>query len=184
MVSPLSNSSSFSTVVCLLDFFSATLLIMWSYFNCFHVCRQTFANNLLSGASVEASSTTPGHAAQSVLDGNVDTYWEAQDDGSPSNLTFTISSVNSESTFNVISVQEYIPEGQVVAQHSVEVYTNGKWSAIAQGTTVGNKRLHRLSSAMPLPKQMRVVFSKTMFDYPPRISQVGLFYAKPITDSL
>jgi CheY-like chemotaxis protein len=37
-----------------------------------------------------------------------------------------------------------ITRGQRVARHTVEVSTGGVWTAVAQGTTIGYKRLHRI----------------------------------------
>lgn len=46
-------------------------------------------------------------------------------------------------TFDVIELGEDITKGQNVAEFSVEAEVNGKWIAIASGTTIGHKRLIR-----------------------------------------
>jgi alpha-L-fucosidase len=45
---------------------------------------------------------------------------------------------------NFVVVQEYIKLGQRVKAFSVEVERNGKWQAIAKGTTIGYKRILRV----------------------------------------
>jgi alpha-L-fucosidase len=44
----------------------------------------------------------------------------------------------------VIDLREDITRGQRVARHTVEISTGGPWTMVAQGTTIGYKRLHRI----------------------------------------
>lgn len=46
--------------------------------------------------------------------------------------------------FNVVRIQEHVAMGQRVERH--EVYVDGGGAAVASGTTVGHKRLHRLGA--------------------------------------
>ena len=114
-----------------------------------------------------------------MLNEDYDTYWSAEDGAETPSLMFNFTSAGN-SSFNVILLQEYIPEGQCVSQHTVEVYSGGKWTSVATGTTIGNKRLHKLTTPMPVPSALRVTFVKTMYSYPPKITSFGLYFAKPI----
>ena len=51
---------------------------------------------------------------------------------------------------SVIDLREDITRGQLVAKHTVEVSNGGAWTTVAQGTTIGYKRLHRVA---PTPAQ-------------------------------
>ncbi len=52
------------------------------------------------------------------------------------------------SPVSILDLREDIRRGQVVGRHSVEGLSNGTWARLARGTTIGYKRLYRISSTV------------------------------------
>lgn len=51
--------------------------------------------------------------------------------------------IKDNSEINVVMLQEDISKGQRVEEVDVEVFTDGAWKTVAQGTTIGYKRMFR-----------------------------------------
>ncbi|MFN2110559.1 MAG: alpha-L-fucosidase, partial [Anaerolineae bacterium] len=100
----------------------------------------TFAHNLADGAGVTASHAKDGFMAQATLDGDPDTYWTTGDGQETAVLEYDL---GAEKTFNVVLLQEHIAVGQRIERFVIEAHTSGGWSPVAQGGTVGYKRLLR-----------------------------------------
>ena len=79
---------------------------------------------------------------------------------------------------NTFLIQEDIAKGQRVENFLVEAYSNGSWRYVAEGTTVGYKRLIRFSDtkAEKIRVTVRSVRGKA------NILKVGLFFAEPLND--
>ena len=79
-----------------------------------------------------------------VLDGKKNTYWATDDDVKEAYLTFHF---RQPTSVNRVKLQEYIPLGQRVEKYTVETLDKeGKWQKVAQGTTIGYKRLLRFET--------------------------------------
>nr|WP_314774402.1 alpha-L-fucosidase [uncultured Porphyromonas sp.] len=116
-----------------------------------------FRRNLLSGASVQASSQRTGKAfaPQQLLDGQTKTYWAAAEGSGEVNLTFTLPRA---AQINNLMLQEPIALGQRVARFRVETAgADGQFRPIDTQdslTTIGYKRLLRFRPVEA--KQLRV----------------------------
>lgn len=101
-----------------------------------------FSDDLSSGATASSEEVRGGsrkYSAGNILDGDYDSYW-ATDDGVTS-ASVTVS-LDGPKTFNRVMLQEYIPLGQRVAAFNVEALSeDGNWNVIAEGTTIGYKRI-------------------------------------------
>ena len=103
-----------------------------------------FGNDLAAGAEAEATAVRGGRfsrdfSAMNMLDGDYDSYWTTDDSVTSASVVFTL---DGPQTFNRILLQEYIPLGQRVAGFTVEAAgKDGEWYQIAQGTTIGYKRI-------------------------------------------
>ncbi|MGI6457361.1 MAG: alpha-L-fucosidase [bacterium] len=130
---------------------------------------QTFAVNLATGAKVQADSEH-GEEFQAALliDGDRDTSWAAAADKETAGI---ILHLESEKTFDVIMLQEPIQLGQRIAEFTVEVRTDTGWQEIAQGTTVGYKRLLRVAETSAEQVRIRIRKSRGC----PVLHTVGLF---------
>ncbi|GAB3775651.1 hypothetical protein GCM10028818_20060 [Spirosoma horti] len=99
--------------------------------------------NLAGGKSITASSIfrkTPTYAATNILDKSRDTYWAAADGAKQATLDIDL---GKPTTLNRLLIEEYIALGQRVKKFSVSAWQAGKYQTIAQGTTIGNRRILR-----------------------------------------
>ena len=88
-----------------------------------------------------SASATRGRkfSASNILDGEYDSFWAAPDAVCDATLTFKLKGTK---TFNRILIQEYVPLGQRIRSFRIEAVTpEGKWLPIADGTTIGYKRI-------------------------------------------
>ncbi len=130
----------------------------------------TFGTNLAAGATAANDSGTgnvDGHAPNLALDGNLDTSW--QPTGTTGGLVFTLPAAR---TFDVLSVQEDLNFGQRVKSYAVDAWNGSSWTQIASDTTIGQKKLIRLSSPVSTSQvRLRVTGSRAT----PAIAEFGLF---------
>lgn len=79
---------------------------------------------------------------------------------------------------NTFLLQEDIAQGQRVENFTVEGYLEGSWQTLAEGTTVGYKRLVRFAECRP--EKIRLTVHSTRNEA--HFLRVGLFYARPIAN--
>ncbi|KAL5201317.1 hypothetical protein ABZP36_035671 [Zizania latifolia] len=136
-----------------------------------------FSTDLAAGSTAKASSERGGRhggfAAANVLDGCDETYWApTAEDGQKNGYWIELRRPATADgvagpPFNVVRIQEHVAMGQRVERHVV--YVDG--AAVANGTTVGHKRLHRLS--VPVSgRTVRIWFAARRGT--PLVSAVGL----------
>ncbi|AKD54227.1 alpha-L-fucosidase [Spirosoma radiotolerans] len=102
--------------------------------------------NLAGGKAITASSVfrkTPAYAATNILDKSRDTYWAAADGAKQATLAIDL---GKPTTLNRLLIEEYIALGQRVKKFSVAAWQAGKYQTIAQGTTIGNRRILRFQT--------------------------------------
>jgi len=103
----------------------------------------TFSTDLAAGAQVIASNTRAGDrrfAAQNVLDHKRETYWATDDGVTDPKLELRLAR---PTTFNVVSLREYLPLGHRVDTWALEKWDNGRWVEFAAGQSIGPRRLWR-----------------------------------------
>lgn len=132
-----------------------------------------FATDLAAGSTARASSERgAGFAAGNVLlDDAGETYWApTAEDGRRNGYWIELRrpAATRARAFNVVRIQEHVALGQRVERH--EVYVDGV-AVVANGTTVGHKRLHRLPVAVA-GKTVRIWFVARRGV--PLVSAVGL----------
>ncbi|HXB95356.1 MAG TPA: alpha-L-fucosidase [Puia sp.] len=76
-----------------------------------------------------------------------------------------------DKTFDVVSLQEDIRQGQRVEQFVFEVEDHGEWVQVASGTTIGYKRLLRITPVTTRRVRLRILSSRL----DPVIAMVGLY---------
>ncbi|KAF5731108.1 hypothetical protein HS088_TW19G00713 [Tripterygium wilfordii] len=135
----------------------------------------TFSTNLAENCYIKASSQRGGKdggfGPENVLDNDhLWTYWAPSDDDNDHEQWIEIRGTNGGLRFNVIRIQEAIGLGQRIKEH--KIYVDGK--KVADGTTVGYKRLHRLEKGLVHGQIVRIqiVKSKGL----PLISSIGLHF--------
>src|SRR5262249_43015209 len=117
------------------------------------------------------SSHVRGNAAafdaSRVNDGDPSTYW-ATDDG------VTAAAIELAWTqpveFSRLVLQEHISLGQRVQHWTAEAFAGGRWSLIAEGTTIGHKRIARVPPT--LTSRLRVTVTARAC---PVISTIGVY---------
>lgn len=134
-----------------------------------------FSTNLANKCSIKASSQrggkNGGFEPQNVLDNDhLWTYWAPRDDKDEHWIEFKTMS-NKPLRFNVVRIQEAIGLGQRITMH--EIYVDG--TKIANGTTIGYKKLHRLEKGMvnnAYSVMVKIIGSRGT----PLISSIGLHF--------
>lgn len=135
------------------------------------IVRETFARDLARGAKATASVTRGGDArfaASAAADGDPQTYW-ATDDGVTTGEV--VLAFEKPITFDVIRVREFIALGQRVEAFAIDVDEAGSWRELAKGTTIGPRRLLRVSPTTSSRVRLRVSAALAC----PAISEFALF---------
>ncbi len=134
------------------------------------VISATFARNLASGAKITADSSNPAHEPHNALDSSLDTWWEAAQGQTSCSITLDLPH---QTTFDVVSLQEAVDHrGQRIERFSADVWNGTQWTEVAQGTTVGHKRLLRLHSAATTGRvRIRILGSRTE----PTVASLALY---------
>ena len=133
---------------------------------------QIFSTNYARDASIEPTSTGENSSTQGLIDDNTQSYWCPQDDDDTPTLTI---SFDQPRTFNIISIQEQISFGQRVETFLVEHWKEDKWVRLAQGTTIGYKRI--LQTPTVTTEHIRIIITKARST--PHLGEVGLFKNLP-----
>ena len=138
--------------------------------------KESFDENLAKaeGASVKVSSVR-GNAQTykpgNMIDENDDTYWTT-DDGTKSGEILI--DLGKETKFDVVSIEEAIQNGQRINNYKVEYRTGteGAWTVLEEGQTIGAKRLCRTSETTA--RQIKITVGTTDGKVP-MISEVGVY---------
>lgn len=140
---------------------------------------EDFADDLSSTAKVRASNERGnGYEANNVLDGRKESYWATEDGMIQSHLAFTF---DDPTWVNRFVVQEYIPLGQRIKKFSLEAKTENGWELIAEGTTIGAKRILRFDDIEVRQIRLNILDAKAE----PLLSSIGIFYApKLVTEPI
>src|SRR5699024_2576566 len=131
------------------------------------VLEQTFDENIAKKAAVEAEGDNP----QNVIDSNIETHWSPAGTSKAATLSFNFEEPQS---FNRLMLQENILQGQRVEQFKLEAKVENKWRKIAEGTTIGYKRLLRFPVVTTTQVRLEIEQSRLR----PAIAEVG-FYKAP-----
>jgi alpha-L-fucosidase len=133
-----------------------------------------FSSDLARGAQASADDVRgddPAYEPDQVLDGDIDTYWAA-DEGVLQGAALTLE-LDGAGEFNVIRIQEPIAMGQRIAAYRVEAHADGAWQTVSEGTTIGHKKLDRLAAPVT-SERVRLVILDALA--PPLIAELGLHF--------
>jgi len=102
---------------------------------------KAFSKDLLAGCKTEASNVRgEDFMPENLIDNDLETYWATEDQVKEASVTFTL---EKDVNINCIVLQEYIPLGQRITNFSIEIFENNRWKKIADGSTIGNKKILR-----------------------------------------
>ncbi|MHC4943916.1 MAG: alpha-L-fucosidase [Planctomycetota bacterium] len=132
-------------------------------------------HNLAAGCSARADQirgSRPEYAADRALDSDLETYWAVDDEVSRASLEVVLGLPR---LFNVAMVQEPIHLGQRVEKFYIEARTSAGYEKIAEGTTIGYKRLLRFPAVKATKVRLVIEEAKAC----PLIAELGLFLTPP-----
>jgi alpha-L-fucosidase len=133
--------------------------------------NRTFADNLAKGAAVTATSyrgKAKEYAPANITDGKENTYWATND-----NITTGIVEISlaKKSIVQFITLQEYIQLGQRVKSFSVDVWKDNAWQPVANATTIGYKRILKITPVETNKVRINITDSKAC----PVISNIEIY---------
>ena len=139
------------------------------------IVRDTFAHNLAAGARATADHAAPKHGAAALLDGSLDTWWEAAPGRTTGTLTLQL---RRPETFDVVSLQEAADHrGQRIESFAIDTWDGSGWvpaQAMASDalTTVGHRRLVRLRQPVSTERvRLRITGAR----FAPTLAELGLY---------
>ncbi|MBB6237712.1 alpha-L-fucosidase [Pedobacter sp. AK013] len=132
--------------------------------------KHTFENNLAKNASIKASNSRgKKYDVTALLDGKRESYWATQDDIHQASLELDLKGAK---TFDIISLQEYIPLGQRIEAYTIEISENNAWRKVYDGTSIGAKRLIKLDNPVTANKiKINIIKSPVCIT----LSEIGLY---------
>ena len=139
------------------------------------ILDETFAYDLALGARAEATSWRlehPKFGPGNVVDGDPDSYWAAEEGVTEATVEILL---EGEVDFDRVLLQEPIRFGQRVSSFSVEARLRGEWTEISAGTTIGYKRLLRVSPVRA--DGVRILIDGALA--PPALSTMGVYRSSP-----
>ncbi|NJM24186.1 MAG: alpha-L-fucosidase [Bacteroidia bacterium] len=130
-----------------------------------------FATNLAQNAMALATNVRGNadtYLATNATDGNNNTYWATDDNVTNASIEIDM---GTERQVKYIVLQEYIALGQRVKSFNVEAENAGTWTRIAEGTTIGHKRILPVDSLTARKVRVNIEASKAC----PLISNIALY---------
>lgn len=134
--------------------------------------KDTFSTNLALGATANATSEANAHRADALLDNDKMTYWTSDGEWDINNSNASIIfDLEQESIFDNVLLQEYIREGQRVAEWSFDAWLEDSWKELVHNKTIGYKRIKRFEPVTASKVRLNILRS---WDNP-MISNFGLY---------
>jgi alpha-L-fucosidase len=112
--------------------------------------RQRYGNNL----ALNHVRSTPEQ--ELALDGNLDTFWSA-----PAGSHHAVLELDFEKpvTFDQALTMEWVSAGQHVQQYAIEVFKEGKWTAVARGRAIGHKKIDHFATVTATRVRLNILSS-------------------------
>ncbi len=109
------------------------------------ILDKTFSENFAFNTNAQASSIrnkSEQFCSCKVTDGDLNSYWAAENNKKEVTLEIEIDSTRK---FDRIMLQEPVRLGQRIASFDIQLMKSGRWQTIASGTSIGYKRLLRIT---------------------------------------
>lgn len=129
----------------------------------------TFGANLAKGAVIHCAN---GTGAKAMLDGRLHTWWTTRGNDTTATIELLLAG---QKTFDVLLLQENILIGQRVEKFVVECPEGDGWKTIAEGTTIGYKRLLKFPPVTARRLRLRILSSRLN----PTIAEFGIYKLTP-----
>ncbi len=133
---------------------------------------RTFGTNQAASANVIASSETSDHKATAILGNDKMAYWTTDGvwDINNSKASITVD-LGESKTFDNVMLQEYVREGQRIAEWNFEFWNGLEWKELVHYKTIGYKNIKRFEQITT----DRVRFNILRSWDNPMISNFGLY---------
>jgi alpha-L-fucosidase len=137
------------------------------------IVNKAFANNLAKSAKFTANNIRGRNAKlfgpARLVDSDRYSYWATDDAVNTPELMIDFGKLQ---VFNIISLRENIKLGQRIEGFEIDIWNNDKWQTIHTGTSIGAKRLIRLSSPVTAQKvRLRITASPVCI----ALSDLGIY---------
>lgn len=129
-----------------------------------------FDENIAEGSAATASSEDDLYPASSITDGNWQSFWTPSEAGESQQI---ILDFGQSLEFNHILLQEYIASGQRIADFQLSALVDGNWQPLAEGTTIGHKRILPIKTITAEGLRLTIRESYGL----PRINEIKLYNA-------
>ena len=127
--------------------------------------RKTFEINLAKNATISAIN---GVNIPALVDVNDATYFTTNAQDTTTEITLDL---RKPTTFDVLMLQENIRIGQRIEKFVLEAKVGNSWKTIAEGSTVGYKRLLRFNPITAQHVRLRIISSRLN----PTLTSIGLY---------
>ncbi|MCS6974245.1 MAG: alpha-L-fucosidase [Cyclobacteriaceae bacterium] len=128
---------------------------------------KAFAVNLASGQLVRTPATAYDHPSSNLVDNDSRSCWFSSEKYPVIELM-----MEKPERFNILVLQEGIAYGQRIKSFEVDAWVNGNYQTIAQGTTMGYKRILQTDEVVTDKIRIRITESKAN----PVLSEIQLYY--------
>ena len=133
--------------------------------------EKIFETNILLGQKATATNqrrNSRDWGPENLVDGNDATFWATDEGLKQASVEIYVSPCSS---FNVIELVEPIQFGQRIDWHRIEIWQNGTWEKVAEGATIGYKRLYRVEERSTAKIRVTVGSAQAA----PALERVGLY---------
>ena len=131
--------------------------------------RKTFAVNLAEGATITADRDDGYHTADALAVDRYDDYYKPFDGENTAEITVKLDKV---CDVTHVVIKEHIPMSQRVEFYVIEAkLSDGTWCEIAQGTTIGYKKIEKFDAVATDTIRLRITDSRVC----PILSFIGVY---------
>ncbi|TDH28614.1 glycoside hydrolase family 29 [Segetibacter sp. 3557_3] len=130
-----------------------------------------FKKNLAAKAKATATSfrgSASMFGAAKITDGKKETYWSTHDEVKAATININL---GRQQQVKYIVLQEYIRLGQRISSFTVDVKQAGDWKQVAEGTTIGYKRIFKIDPVTTTEIRLNIKESKAC----PLISEIAIY---------
>ncbi len=135
------------------------------------IIKKSFQTNLVNNAKIKASNSAAENPIKYATDNNEYTCWKTKDNTESTNIIINLKKTES---FNRLVLKEAILHyGQRIERFAFDIWSNNKWTEVANGTVVGYKNIRRFPTVSASKVRIRILQSRVA----PTLSHIGLYLA-------
>jgi alpha-L-fucosidase len=135
------------------------------------ILEKELGNNLAENAKATSETyrgNNDAYGPSKTTDEDASTYWTTDDGITTGSLEIDLGQTGS---LKYVQLQEYIELGQRIKAFSVEALVNDRWVSIAEGTTIGYKRILKLDPVVTNKIRVSITDAKAC----PLIASINIY---------